>query len=420
MLNFFIYFCNRIKEILFKVIIMNEKVGHKEVTSVRNNVIHKFWETQPVPSLNDKVKEYGLVCPDKFIKDRKITEYSLPAEFEWYTMNPDSMTDLTDVAKFISANYLEDDDGSFRFDYSPDFLKWALVPRGQKDTNLCVIVRVKKNKKIVGFISGVMVNMKVGCDIKHMADVDFLCVHPNLRNKSLASVLIKEITRRIVYRYDVSQAIYSGSKYLPKPISYVKYYHRHLNVIKLVDVGFADKSEYYKLLSNHYKLPDDFTLNNFRKMEIKDAEQSFVLLNNYMQKYTCYPVFSFEEFKHWFIGNDFVSSYVTTDYQDNVVDMISYFKLTHKVLIKSKYNTINTACVYYYTCCNHSLVELGMNMLIMAQREGIDVVNITDIMDNMDMINNLKFVPGSGKLYYYMFNWKCPEMPPNQLGKCVF
>ena len=30
----------------------------------------------------------------------------------------------------LNENYVEDDDNMFRFDYSPEFLRWALQPPG--------------------------------------------------------------------------------------------------------------------------------------------------------------------------------------------------------------------------------------------------------------------------------------------------
>lgn len=32
--------------------------------------------------------------------------------------------------ELLAANYVEDDDNMFRFDYSPAFLQWALQPPG--------------------------------------------------------------------------------------------------------------------------------------------------------------------------------------------------------------------------------------------------------------------------------------------------
>lgn len=56
-----------------------------------------------------------------------------------------------------------------------------------------------------------------------------LCV----RTKRLAPVLIKEITRR-VNLLGIWQAVYTAGIVLPKPIAKCRYYHRSLNVKKLI------------------------------------------------------------------------------------------------------------------------------------------------------------------------------------------
>jgi glycylpeptide N-tetradecanoyltransferase len=48
----------------------------------------------------------------------------------------------------------------FRFDYSCEFLKWALNPPGFFKEWI-VGVRVAKNKRLVGFITGVPVHLTV-------------------------------------------------------------------------------------------------------------------------------------------------------------------------------------------------------------------------------------------------------------------
>lgn len=60
----------------------------------------------------------------------------------------------------LSANYVEADDATFRFDYTAAFLLWALTPPGwKKDWHLGI--RVVKTKKMVAFISGVPAQMNV-------------------------------------------------------------------------------------------------------------------------------------------------------------------------------------------------------------------------------------------------------------------
>lgn len=44
----------------------------------------------------------------------------------------------------LAENYVEDDDNMFRFDYSIDFLRWALLPPGYY-ADWIIGVRVKKS-----------------------------------------------------------------------------------------------------------------------------------------------------------------------------------------------------------------------------------------------------------------------------------
>ncbi len=136
--------------------------------------------------------------------------------------------------ELLRDNYVEDTDSMFRFKYSIPFLRWALeVPGYFKDW--IVGVRVIKNKKLVGFISGIPVTMNVVDKKVPMAEINFLCVHKKLRTKRLAPVLIKEVTRR-VHQKNIWQAVYTAGKYIPTPFAEALYYHRLLNIKKLTEV----------------------------------------------------------------------------------------------------------------------------------------------------------------------------------------
>lgn len=135
---------------------------------------------------------------------------------------------------------MEDEDNMFRFDYSKDFLRWALTPPGYYKEWI-VGVRVIKSKKMVGFISGVNVHMILEKDNKSvikMSEINFLCVNKKLRSKRLAPVLIKEVTRRVNLK-NIWQAVYTAGVLIPSPISRAKYFHRSLNPKKLIDVKFS-------------------------------------------------------------------------------------------------------------------------------------------------------------------------------------
>ena len=123
----------------------------------------------------------------------------------------------------------------FRFDYSVDFLKWALTPPHYL-TNWHVGVRNSKTGVLMGCITAIPVEVRVYDKVVKMAEINFLCVHKKLRTKRLAPVLIKEITRRVNLT-DRWQAVYTAGVVLPKPVGRCRYYHRSLNPKKLIEVS---------------------------------------------------------------------------------------------------------------------------------------------------------------------------------------
>ena len=173
--------------------------------------------------------------------------YKLPEGFAWCEVDMGEAGEAKEVYDLLNRNYVEDDDAMFRFDYSPAFLQWALTPPGHRK-EFVVGIRVRpKDKdaaagagggKLVGFITGVPVEMRVRDKAMPMVEINFLCVLKKLRSKRLAPVLIKEITRRVNLT-GVWQAVYTAGIVLPKPVASCRYYHRLLKPKKLVEIGFT-------------------------------------------------------------------------------------------------------------------------------------------------------------------------------------
>lgn len=103
---------------------------------------------------------------------------------------------VSEIYDLLLQNYVEDDDAMFRFDYSREFLKWALTPPGYEKKWL-VGVRAGAKNKLYGCITGIPVNMNFNGTSVRCAEINFLCVHKKLRAKRLAPIMIREITRRV-------------------------------------------------------------------------------------------------------------------------------------------------------------------------------------------------------------------------------
>lgn len=170
----------------------------------------------------------------------------------------------------------------YRFDYSPEFLAWALTPPGYFP-DWIVGVRVSKTKKLMGCITGIPASIKVDDKIVKMAEINYLCVHKKLRDQRLAPVLIKEITRRVNCQ-SIWQATYTAGVVLPKPVARCRYYHRIISAKKMVESGFSFVPEKSTLASyiRGLRLPPKPS-HQWITMTEEHTESAFNLLTSYLE-----------------------------------------------------------------------------------------------------------------------------------------
>eukprot|EP00750_Incisomonas_marina_P032070 INCI881.1.p1 GENE.INCI881.1~~INCI881.1.p1 ORF type:complete len:496 (-),score=99.42 INCI881.1:156-1643(-) len=380
---------------------------------------HKFWDTQPVKKLHeDEVdEECGPIDEIKTPDQVRQTPYALPKGFEWVSMDVTDETQIAEIYKLLTENYVQDDDAMFRFDYSIPFLQWALTPPGYfKEWH--VGVRQCSNGRLRGFISGIPAEVQVYDAHMKMSEINFLCVHQKLRSKRLAPVLIKEVTRR-VNLLDQWQAVYTAGVVLPKPVGQCHYYHRSINPKKLIEIGFSrlgprmTMSRQQKL----YKLPSKPQIPGFRQMLPKDVPQVHAMLMKKLATFKLYIRFSAEELAHWVLPRaGVVDSFVVQSPDGNVTDFCSYYFLPSSILKHQKHTKLNAVYSFYNVATSVSLEQLMTDCLIKARDCKTDVFNCLDLLDNSEFLKPLKFGVGDGRLQYYLYNWKCPQMKPSEIG----
>ena len=383
---------------------------------------YKFWSTQPVPQFNKECEvKFGEIWKDHKVEDLRKEPFNLPEGFEWKDVDLSKQNELDKLYEFLKSNYVEDDDHMFRFDYSKDFLKWHLNPPGFFPEWLISVVREdkKKNKKkMVGFIAGLPVKVHIhGTDIT-LAEIDFLCVKKELRSRRLAPVLIQEVSRRIHMR-NMWWAVYTSGTLLPKPFCQTNYYHRNLNVKKLVDIHFTYLPHNMNMAraKKMYSLPDETPIPGFRPMEEKDVDDVYILLDNLEKKYKVHGYYSKEEVAHWFLPRKHVIYYyVKTNDENKVTDFISFYCLPSSILQNENYKKLMAAYSFFNINTSLSVKEIMKCALILAKNEGFDVFNCLNIMHNEEAFTDLLFGKGGGKLKYYFWNFVCPYTEPKDLS----
>ncbi|XP_045322632.1 glycylpeptide N-tetradecanoyltransferase 2 isoform X3 [Leopardus geoffroyi] len=319
---------------------------------------YQFWDTQPVPKLNEVITSHGAIEADKDNVRRE--PYSLPQGFMWDTLDLGNADVLKELYTLLNENYVEDEESMFRFDYSPEFLLWALRPPGWLLQWHCG-VRVSSNKKLVGFISAIPANIRIYDSVKKMVEINFLCVHKKLRSKRVAPVLIREITRRVNLE-GIFQAVYTAGVVLPKPVATCRYWHRSLNPRKLVEVKFSHLS---------------------RNMTLQRTMKLYRLPDNSSGKLT---------------------------------DFLSFYTLPSTVMHHPAHKSLKAAYSFYNIHTETPLLDLMSDALIIAKLKGFDVFNALDLMENKTFLEKLKFGIGDGNLQYYLYNWRCPGTESEKVG----
>ncbi|MCL7036829.1 hypothetical protein MKW94_023996 [Papaver nudicaule] len=383
---------------------------------------HKFWETQPVGQFKDQgdtsLPEGPIQLPTP-VSEVKQEPYNLPGLYEWTTCDIDSEETCAEVYSLLTNNYVEDDENMFRFNYSKEFLRWALRPPGYFKS-WHIGVRVKVSKKLVAFITGIPARIRVGDVVVMKAEINFLCVHKKLRSKRLAPVMIKEVTRR-VHLENIWQAAYTAGVVLPTPIATCQYWHRSLNPKKLIDVGFSrlgarmTMSRTIKL----YKLPESTVTPGFRKMELLDVPAVTRLLRDYLRQFIVAPVFDEDDVEHWLLPTEnVVDSYLVESPETHeITDFCSFYTLPSSILGNQNHSILKAAYSYYNVSTKTPLLQLMNDALIVAKQRDFDVFNALDVMHNESFLKELKFGPGDGQLHYYLYNYRVKHaLKPSELG----
>ncbi|XP_026171293.1 glycylpeptide N-tetradecanoyltransferase 2-like [Mastacembelus armatus] len=376
---------------------------------------YRFWDTQPVVKFGDSITTHGPVVEREAAVCKK--PYPLPEGFSWDTLDLSSPTVLIELCTLLNQNYMEEDDNTIRFNFSPEYLQWALQPPNWLPQWHCG-VRVDTNKKLVGFIAAVPADVRVYEMQKQMVQVKFLCVHKKLRLKRMTPVLIRELTRR-VNQQDFYQAVYTAGIVLPTPLSSCRYWHRALNPRKLIEVNYPGLRQTMNLQRarkfNH--LPEVTKTPGLRPMRKEDIEGVHSLLQTNLCRFHLSPILSLQEAQHWLLPQEnLIDTYVVEGNGGTLTDVVSFYSVSSRVLNHPVHTGLRAAHLFYVASTATDAVDLMEDTLVLAKSKNFDIFYALDVMENKGFLEKLKFSISDRSLHYYLYNWMCPNMSPDKVG----
>lgn len=321
-----------------------------------------FWDSQPV---QDKGVNPGEIDASHIVPEVP----NLPDGYKWSTCTSE------EAFAFISEHYY-DEDTTFRLKYTFDTVKWL---SGEP-----IVIR-NENEEIVGYSTYTPIELCVETSIKTFAQANFLCVHRDYRNIGFTPMLIKETVRRANDK-NIWQGVATYKRDVKGSISKSKYFHRFLDVKKLVDIGFFKTN---RLREKYYEIRGPCK-HSWRRVTSKDVPRIVKILKSYLKDYKISPHVDESYVKKWILP---IHSYISDDSDD----FISFYEIPYERIDDSR--EIKQAYRYFI------VGDVYNDAFLLAKNLGFHVFNSLDVGEDTEKLKRNKFMEGTGQIFYSLYNW---------------
>ena len=397
------------------------QASYKWLHQINTRMESKFWKTQPVGIVSSLKDSPGIITP---LDVEKIPKEPIQLPEGMYLSDVSCSDDamMRELTDFINAHYVESSDGTFRLQYDKDFLRHYM---SQGKPGWTVIIRDQETHEILGTITAVPRKIAMRGVVHKIVEVNFLCVLPGVRSKALAPLLITEITRRVNLS-GIAVAIHTCGKELPmKSFATVSYFHKFLDVRRLNELGWTEyteeqlpeviKAHQYKKISRKPNMLSWHVLRPATRADIPLIEEMFFpdMLSSAFTE-----VIDSEKIS-WMLSCPTMQNYIVEDVNivGKVRKPVGFVSLrSKKSLAVQKGEHMEYAYIDYvagdYLGCMNDLFGL-------LQKQGKAVVNCMSMGRNKDLVRLFSFLPGTGNLHYYMYNYKMVYLPSEEMSYVI-
>ena len=328
--------------------------------------------------------------------------------------------DLTDdkecenVIDFLNNNY-QSKESRISQKKKKKFLRWLLlIPNYTNKLH----IGIKYKDKFVGTIFGSIFDINIYQKKTKATEINLLCINKKLRNLNLASILINESARVTFKDFNIRIGLYTAKKDLPNKLSTFNYYHRKLNLKKLLKYDLIAKPEIKMNSFEKIFKPKKINIKgNYRLLELKDCESCCDKLNKKLVELNLAYNFTLERFIHFFLPKDDIVKTIVVENNDEITDMISFYY--QESLVIEENVKIKNGNLFYYFNNGNSLSDLVNIILNVASNDYVDRIKVLGEMGYNNLDERLKFVKGYTDINLYLFNWKCQKIKSKDVAYFV-
>ena len=320
---------------------------------------------------------------------------------------------IDEIVEFVNCNYF-DKDGNFPIIYTKELISFYLID------SIAIFFYSKNNPtKVIASIIGKFKNINSFNKQMDAIEGNFFCIIPQLRKLNLPKLLISYLIREFIYKYksDVICGYYTtGDIINVKPICSKSYIHRYINFTELINLQQINQSKNTSLHKKYYSkfvYPD-----NFKKYKINTIIQENQI-DEITDKLNTYQKKCFDIYEH--VSNNIIRDlnnstifykFIITD-NDNIIGFISFFKLD--ILNKKLNKLVRTLYLYYYFCDGNIIDYLEYVAEYLYKNNICDMFLMNLFDDNVP----IRYVKGSGLLYYNLYNVKHFDIKEQKIKLCM-
>lgn len=338
-----------------------------------------FWNNKPLNTYGNDIS---------FILHREILFNQIT-----YELNNQVNVEFTKTFTISSFNTLNDEHIEFiqkyyynhnniKLHYSKELLITSL---GKK----FIILELRKDNVIVGLITAkktmFYINKRDGNgNLINTVDINYLCLHPVVRNKNLSTYLINKITLCVLKTYkSINCAFYTvGHKINDNYYSEKSIYHIPINNNLLLESKFINKPHNLMLNeTNSSKIYQVKTTTKYKQL-IREINLWNAINFNLSEHF---PYDNVKNFHHFYDGKNYMCLFQLNNIINGIELKVGYI---YKTNFKDT-NTFNSFIKY------------------IKDNKVYDIVNTTIYFDTSNLLK------GTGTLYYYAYNLNMPKINSN-------
>jgi glycylpeptide N-tetradecanoyltransferase len=320
-------------------------------------------------------------------------------------MNVVSVNINDELISLLNNNYVEGKTDNYKYTYTKEFLEWYLNIYNSS------VMGIYDDSKLVAMITGRIVPTVINNNKINLAEISFMCVHKDYRNRKLCPLLISSIDSKM-REMGADDAVFSTHHNMGKPLCGMDHMIRVINIRKLVSVGYLRCDTTIEKLEYHYRIENVKIKNKkLERLTHDNINYAYDIYNKWYQKMDIYTNYTLDTFKKVILSDNIVG-YILYD-KDVPVDMITYYIVSSNVTRRNI--LMRDAYVYHYT--NNSNSMHRMMSLLLQNEKDIDTIMIPTTMGlEKNDFEDLKFVPTTSDYNYYLFINKEIVIPKNKMG----